>query len=148
MRNGRLGRNAAHGAQLPRLERREAPYLAPDVVDQIAAAIDAPDDLFVAILGTLGSRFGEGAALRRRSVDLLRHRLLISESLAEVKGHLSFGPTKTHAQRAVPMPPSILVRLSDHLDRLSADPEAQLFTSSRGAPLRYSTSGPRSGDRR
>jgi integrase len=138
VRDGRIGRNAAHGSRLPRLQRREAPYLPPETVDQIAAAMDPPNDLFVTILGTLGPRFGEGTALRRRSVDLLRRRLLISESLAEVGGQLTFGPTKTHAQRAVPLPPSIAARLSDHLEQLSADPDSLLFTSPRGAPVRYS----------
>ena len=107
-------------------------------MDQIAAAMPEPYDLFVAILGTLGPRFGEGAALRRRSVDLLRRRLLISESLAEVGGQLTFGPTKTHAQRSVPLPPSIAARLTDHLHGLPADLDALLFTSPRGDTLRYS----------
>ena len=138
VRDGRLSRNAAHGTRLPRLERREAPYLSPVIVDQIAGAIDAPNDLFVAILGTIGPRFGEGAALRRHSVDLLRRRLLISESLAEIGGQLIFGPTKTHAQRSVPLPPSLATRLSEHLEQVPADPDALLFTSPRGAALRYS----------
>jgi hypothetical protein len=98
VRDGRLSRNAAHGTRLPRLQRREAPYLTPDLVDTIAASFEQPDDLLVAILGTLGPQFGEGLALRRRSVDLLRRRLLISESLAEMGGRLVFGSTKTHAQ--------------------------------------------------
>jgi integrase len=83
-RDGRIGRNPAQGIRLPRLERREAAYLAPEVVDQIADAMPAAYYLFVSILGALGPRFGEGAGLRRRSVDLLRRRLVISESLAEV----------------------------------------------------------------
>jgi integrase len=138
VRDGRLGRNAAHGTRLPRLQRREAPYLSPEVVDTIAAAFEPPDDLLIALLGTLGPRFGEGVALRRRSVDLLRRRLLISESLAEIGGELVFGPTKTHAQRAVPLPPSLAQRLDSHLEETPADPEALLFTSPRGAPVRYS----------
>jgi integrase len=138
LRDGRIGRNPVQGTRLPRLERREAPYLAPEVVDQIADAMPAPYDLFVSILGTLGPRFGEGAALRRRSVDLLRRRLVISESLAEVGGKLTFGPTKTHAQRALPLPPSIAAQLASHLDTVPADPDALLFTSPRSAPLRYS----------
>jgi integrase len=138
VRDGRIARNVAVGTRLPRIERREAPYLAPEVVDQIAAAMPEPYDLFITILGTLGPRFGEGAALRRRSVDLLRRRLLIAELLAETGGQLTFGLTKTHAQRAVPLPRSIAQRLSDHLEALPADPEALLFTSPRGAPLRYS----------
>ena len=73
---------------------------------------------------------------RRRSVDLLRRRVLISESVAE-SGQFVFGPTKTHAQRTVPLPPSLVERLSEHLDRLPADAESLLFTSLRGDPMRY-----------
>lgn len=138
VRDGRIARNAAQGTRLPRLERREAPYLAPEVVDQLASAMPAPYDLLVTILGTLGPRFGEAAALRRRSVDLLRRRLVISESLAEVGGQLTFGPTKTHAHRAAPLPPSIAERVEAHLESVPAEADALLFTSPRGAPLRYS----------
>jgi len=138
LRDGRLGRNPAQGTRLPRLERREAAYFSPEVVDRIAETMPEQYGLFVAILGTLGPRFGEGAAFRRRSVDLLRRRLVVSESLAEVGGQLSFGPTKTHAQRSVPLPRSMAARLADHLVTIPADPDALLFTSPQGAPLRYS----------
>jgi integrase len=137
-RDGRIGRNPAQGIRLPRLERREAAYLAPEVVDQIADATPAAYYLFVSILGALGPRFGEGAGLRRRSVDLLPRRLVIAESLAEVGGQLTFGPTKTHAQRSVPPPRSIAERLADHLDTIPADQDALPFTSPRGSPNRYS----------
>jgi hypothetical protein len=49
-------------------------------VDRIAQVMEAPTTWFVRVLGTLGLRYGEGAALRRRSVDLLRRRLVIEES--------------------------------------------------------------------
>jgi integrase len=136
-RDGRIARNVAQGSRLPKLERREAPYLTAEVVDEIAAAMPEPYDLFVAILGTLGPRFGECAALRRLSVDLLRRRLLISESLAETGGQLSFGATKTHAQRSVPLPPSIAARLKQHLEKVQPNPDALLFTSPNGDPIRY-----------
>lgn len=108
------------------------------MVDKIAAKTPEPYDLFVAVLGTLGPRFGESVALRRRSVDLLRNRLLITESLAEVGGSLTFGPTKTHAHRSIPLPRSLADRLRDHLEDVSPDPDALVFTSPRGKPVRYS----------
>lgn len=147
-RDGRIGRNPAQGIRLPRLERREAAYLAPEVVDQIADAMPAAYYLFVSILGALGPRFGEGAGLRRRSVDLLPRRLVISESLAEVGGQLTFGPTKTHAQRSVPPPRSIAERLADHLDTIPADQDTLPFTSPAAHLTATRTSGRRSGDRR
>jgi integrase len=94
---------------------------------------------FIAVQGVLGLRFGEAAALRRPSVDLLHRRLEVSESLGEIGGNLTFGPTKTHAARKVPLPPSILAMLSEHLDeRTGNSHDALLFTSARGFPIRYS----------
>jgi integrase len=94
----------------------------------------------VRVLGVLGLRFGEAAALRRRSVDLLRRRLRVQESLAELSGHLSFGPTKSHQTRSVPLPPSIRSALEEHLkSTVPAVGDALIFTSPNGAPLRHST---------
>ena len=98
-----------------------------------------PYRAFIAVQGVLGLRFGEAAALRRRSVDLLHRRLAVTESLAEIGGNLSFGPTKTHAARKVPLPPSLLASLSEHIDEHTGKaPDSLLFTSARGFPIRYS----------
>ena len=137
--DGRIARNPTDGARLPRLVRREAPYLTPEIVERIAQEIREPYGLLVRLLGTVGPRFGEAAALRRRSVDLLGRRLVISESLAEVGGRLTFGATKTHATRRAPLPRSLVVELERHLDHVPTDVEALLFTSPEGAPLRHST---------
>lgn len=114
--DGRIARNAADGARLPRIQRREAAFLEPQHVGQIAREMRPPYGLFVRLLGQLGPRFGEAAAIRRRSVDLLRRRILISESLAEVNGKHVFGPTKTHAARRIPLTSS----LADALTNISS----------------------------
>lgn len=136
--DGRITRNPADGARLPRLVRREAPYLTPEIVERVAQEIREPYGLLVRLLGTVGPRFGEAAALRRRSVDLLGRRLVISESLAEVGGRLTFGPTKTHSTRRAPLPRSLVTELDRHLEHVPTDPEALVFTSPEGAPLRHS----------
>lgn len=64
---------------------------------------------------------------------------MISESLAEVGGRQFFGSTKSHATRRVLLPRSLAVDLDKHLERLSADPAALVFTSPEGRPLRHST---------
>jgi integrase len=138
VRHDRITRNVARGADLPQLRPREAPYFEPATVDRIIAAAPEPYRPFVAVQGVLGLRFGEAAALRRRCVDLLHRRLHVAESLAEISGELVFGKTKTHADRQVPVPPSVLHMLGAHLERAAHDPDALLFTSSRGFPLRYS----------
>lgn len=101
--DGLLARNPARGARLPKLERKEAAYFEPGVVEAIAGEI-GEYGLLVLLLGQLGPRFGEAAALRRSSVDLLRRRLRIERSVTEVSGHLVEGRTKGHAQRSLPIP--------------------------------------------
>lgn len=81
--------------------------------------------------------YGEAVALRRRRVDFLRRRQHVEESLAEVSGQLIFGPTKSHAERALPIPPSLMTELEQHLATIDSDPEALLFTGEKGGPLRY-----------
>lgn len=138
VRDNRIGRNPALGVKLPRLERREAAYFEPNIVERIAAAMPEPYDVFTRLLGTLGPRYGEAAALRRRSVNLLTRRLSIEESMAEVSGRVLFGPTKSHATRKLPLTPSLAAALDRHLDeRVGPEPDALLFTSRKGGPLRH-----------
>ncbi len=139
MRDGALGRNAALGVKLPKLAQKEAPHFEPEIVDRIAQAIPEPYDLLVKLLGTLGLRWGEGAALERRHVDLLRRRLTVEQSLSEVKGRLILGRTKTHAERTIPLSPGLVGALRSHLDtRVAPEPTARLFTALKGGDLRYS----------
>lgn len=80
----------------------------------------------------------EAVALRRRSIDLPRRRLIVTESLAEVGGELTFGPTKSHAERSVPLTRSLVEALDNHLDeRVDRRLDALVFTSQKGHPLRY-----------
>ncbi len=56
----------------------------------------------------------------------------------EVSGRLMLGPTKTHAMRKLPLPPSLAAAFERHLDeRVQAATDALLFTSPKGKPLRY-----------
>jgi integrase len=138
VREGRIGRNVALGIKPPPIPRTEAEYFEPDVVERIASSVGEPYDLLVRLLGRLGPRFGEAAALRRRSVNLLTKRLTVEESIAEVSGRLVFGPTKTHAMRKLPLPPSLAAEFKRQLEEgVGPEPDALVFTSPTGAPLRY-----------
>ncbi len=86
-----------------------------------------------------GLRWGEAAALRRGRCDPQRSRIEVAESLADVEGHLYFGATKNHRSRMVAIPRFLRDRLATHLARqVPDDPEALVFTSPNGAPLRNS----------
>jgi integrase len=138
--DGVIARNPARraGVKLPKLQRREAAWFTPGQVASIAEAAPRPYDLLVRLLGQTGLRWGEAVALRRRSVDLLGRSLLVRESLAEVGGELTFGPTKSHAERRVPLTASLVAGLEEHLDEhVAADPDSLLFTSAKGHPVRY-----------
>lgn len=94
--------------------------------------------LIVAVLAYGGLRIGEALALRRRHVDVLGCKLIVAESLTEIAGDFSFGPTKTHQVRDVPLPRSLMAELEQHLDQ-NVEPtiEALLFRSTTGGPVRY-----------
>ena len=63
---------------------------------------------------------------------------MVAESLTEVDGQFSFGPTKSHQIRAAPLPRSLLVDVERHLDTaVGARTDALLFTSRTGGPVRY-----------
>jgi integrase len=130
--------NAARDVKAPAVPHVEAAYFAPAAVERLAAAVDGADRLLVLILGRLGVRFGEAVGLERRHVDVLRGRLRVEQSAGEVAGRLVVGPTKTYAARSVPVPPSLLPLLRDHLDgAVGVAADAPLFVSPRGARLRY-----------
>ena len=62
------------------------------------------------------------SGLRRRSVDLLHRRLIVSESVAEVRGALIVGDTKAHQTRRVSLPGFLLGALVQHLST-AVEPE-------------------------
>lgn len=132
-----IARNPADRIKLPKIPHKEAEYFDPAVADQLVNAVPEKFRLLFRVLATLGLRYGEAVALRRRHVDFLRRRLRVEESLAEVSGTLIFGPTKSHAERAIPLPPSLMTELEEHLRTIDSDPESLLFTGEKGGPLRY-----------
>jgi integrase len=69
----------------------------------------------ILILGLCGLRIGECSALRVRSVDLLRRRLRVSESVSDVGGHQIFSSTKTHQSRDVPVPQLLVDQVADQI---------------------------------
>lgn len=123
---------------LPRLPEPEPQIITPEQVPTITAHLDAPWDLIVEVLAYTGVRIGEALALRRRSVDLMRGRLVIRENATEVNGVQAVGETKTHQQRTRGLPPWLTAALADHMaESVDLDPDAWLFPSRTGTPIRY-----------
>jgi len=133
-----VARNPVEGVKTPPLPSSDRRYLATNEVQRLAASMPSPHDVLTQVLAYTGIRFGEAAALRRSRCDLSASRLHIAESLAEVGGDLHFGPTKNHRQRSVVVPATVRDLLAHHLDTLPPEPDALVFTSPTGRPLRYS----------
>src|SRR5438105_1298033 len=66
-RDGVIAANPARGITLPRIERPERPWLEPTMIEAVAEACPEPYPLAVRLMGYEGLRWGELAALRRRS---------------------------------------------------------------------------------
>jgi integrase len=139
VRDGLIRVNPVAGVRQPRIDRDEAPYFAPAVVDDIAAAMPTGEYVaLIRVLGIGGLRFGEAAALTRDRVDVLRRRIIVRETLTEVGGKLHRTATKTYQARTVPLPPTLADQLAAHL---AADVEPQsdapVFRAPQGGNLRY-----------
>lgn len=116
-----------------------------DAGTMVRNLIDAAEELrpgsglLVQILAYGGLRWGEAVVLRRGRCDLLRSKLMIRESLSEVRGHLYFGPTKTHEDRVIVLPKFLRGAMAVHLAQyVPPEPDALVFTSPQGEPLRIS----------
>ncbi len=94
--------------------------------------------VLLAVFGSL--RWGELAALRRRDLDVKLGTVRVERSLTELPGGgYLFGPPKSAAgKRVVVVPATIKPALIYHLETVTASgPDALVFTSPTGAPLRH-----------
>lgn len=135
--DGRLVKNPASGISLPRVESAEKRYLTHAQVDRLAELVGPDWRLVVLFLAYTGVRWGEMAALRVNRLDLLRRRALIAESVTPVKGVMTWGPTKGHERREVPLPKFLARELEQHISE-GKGPDDLVFTGPRGAVRRKS----------
>lgn len=137
VKDGRLGTNPAAGVSLPRVTRSEKLFLTHDQIDQLAQRCGDEYRLMVLFLAYTGIRWGEMAALRAKRLDFTRNRVTIRESVTPIKGQMTFGPTKGHESRDVPIPRHLIAELSTHVENLA--PDDLVFVGQRGAPMRSQT---------
>jgi integrase len=140
----RLPRRSAYG---DKGELREMLFLTAAEVAAVAEAIDPHYKTLIYTAAYSGLRAGELGGLRRRDVDTLHGRLRVQRALKEVntrskniapedKG-LIFGHTKTGKVRSVGIPAFLKNMLADHLAASPGGPDALVFTSPEGGPLRH-----------
>lgn len=116
----------------------ERPIAEPAEVERIAEAIDADYRMLVLLAAYCQLRFGELAGLRRSRVDVLHRTIEVVEQAVELRdGTVVFKEPKSDSSRRVALPQDLVPDLEDHLaERVSPEPDALLFTSPEGHPLR------------
>jgi integrase len=137
VKDGRLAVNAAAGVSLPRVRQPEKRFLTHQQVAELADAVGTEYQLVVLFLAYTGLRWGEMAALRVHRVDFLRRRVLVAESVTPVAGVMTFGPTKGHERREVPIPRFLVEEMSQHV--AGSKPSVLVFRGARGAVMRSQT---------
>lgn len=137
VRDERIPSNPASGVNLPRVKHARRRYLTAAEVEALATAAGKWRPV-VLLLAYTGLRWGEMAALRVRSVDMLRRRVHVVESVTPVDGVLVWGEPKDHELRWVPMPRSVADEIGRHL--AGRAPDDLVFSGERrGNALRVKT---------
>lgn len=139
--DGHLSSNPAARVRSPRVVR--PPLDARDVyspaeVAAIVAHTDEDYQALMAVLGYVGARWSEAAALQRQDVDLARGRVHLGHRVVEeVAGHtrLRDGGKTRSSDRWVTLPTPAASALAEHIGRLRPGPGVLLFSTSSGGPI-------------
>ena len=135
--DGLLGRSPCRSVSLPKMATTPQRFLSPDEVEQLAAAIDERYRTLVLVGAYAGLRFGEAAGLKVARLDLLRRRLLVQETIAEVAGrviHRTLPKTRA-SHRLVSLDAYLAEDLTAHLATYPAGPDGFVFTAPGGGSL-------------
>jgi integrase len=130
-RPGDLEQGPCRNVRLPRIEREELRFLTRR--DRRPHRGDPRPHPGAGVGGRLRRPADRGlAGLRPSRVDLLAGVVTMAESLAEVKGKLIAGPSKTRAgRRTVGLPPFVVRELETHL-AVAERPGSHVFTAPGG----------------
>jgi integrase len=134
--DGLISRSPCIGIDLPKqTSHEEMKFLEPAQVEALADAIDPRFRALIFMAAYTGMRWGELAALRIRRLNLLKGTVDVSESLAEINGHIHIQPTKTGRPRTLSLPRSLSEILGEHIGRYPSE-DGFVFSSPEGRPLR------------
>ncbi len=113
----------------------------PEQVGAIAAAVDRRYRALVLTAAYAGCRWGELTGLRCRNLDLAKGTLSVVEQVVKLRGGqlLTREPKSASGRRVVHLPAGLIAELEAHVAQFVApDPDALVFTSGTGGPLRQS----------
>ncbi len=134
--DGLIRRSPCLGIELPAdTSRTEMHFL---TTAQVAALADSIDDRYRCLIVTAaytGMRAGELGALKLERVNLLRRTVDVVESLGEVRGVLTTGPTKTGKRRTVSLPSFLAEMIGAHIGNCPSR-DGYVFTAAEGGPIR------------
>lgn len=130
--------NPARGVKLPRKAEGVKVYLTAEQLGTLADACTRHGEL-VWLLGTVGLRWGEAAALRVRDVNILRRRITVERNAVTVGTEVVVGTPKTHERRTVIMPGSVARLLEPVLE--GKGPDDLLWPRRDGSPMRPPSHG-------
>ena len=102
-----LPSNPARGVKLARRAPRQNVYLSAEQLDRLADEAGRYRSL-VLLLGVLGLRFGEAAALRVADIDFLRRRIELHRNAVKVGRQFAVGTLKSGKSRTVALPPFVI----------------------------------------
>jgi integrase len=135
-----LRANPAIGVRLPKASARKMLVLEAFQVEQLAVEVGAPYELLIRFAAWSGLRAGEIAGLQLSDVDLLRARVQVATSVADMGGALLRGDTKNSRVRMISIPADLRDEIAAYLNArgvTGAEPDAALFVGPKGGPLRH-----------
>lgn len=130
--------NPARGVKLPRKDAARKVYLTAEQLSQLVSECTRYKEL-VWLLGTVGLRWGEAAALRVRDVNVLRNRISIARNAVTVGKDVVVGTPKTHEVREVAVPSSVMRMLVPVMEGKGLDD--LLWPRRDGTPMKPPTHG-------
>ncbi len=137
-----LATNPAANIKAPRRKHQRRGYLTHRQVNGLIGEVeDAVAATVILFLTYTGLRWGEMAALKIGSFDMLRRRVTVTEAVAEVRGRLVWDTPKSHERRSVPFPAFLAPPLAALMEGKGRDD--LMFAGAKGAVLRVSTFRPR-----
>lgn len=137
VRDGIVARSPFVDLELPpERHREEMHFLDAGQVNALAAAIDDRYRVAVYVAAYGGLRAGELWALRLDRVNVLARTLDVVESLAEIRGQVVVGPTKTGKRRSITVPRFLAEMIGEHIGRYPST-DGFLFSAAEGGPVRH-----------
>lgn len=137
VRDGRVPRNVARGAQNLPTKRSEKPrrYLTHDEVVRLAEAASTPTyRTLLLVLAYCGLRWSEAIGMHVRDVNFERDRIQVDRAAVEVEGRIVVGAPKNWERRIVPFPEFLETPLRELC--LGKGPDDLVFTDLDGNHLR------------